>query len=148
MQDRTFARAEVAMALGLVCAPIYAQPGGYPTKPIRVLVPFLPGGTPDIQIRMLAEKLTPRMGQQFVIDNRAGASGNIAMEIAARAPADGYTLIIGTVGNWAVNPHLFKLKRRAANVRHQGAARGGGRHGNRRRAEARAGYSQVRVCQV
>ncbi len=85
----------------------YAQT--YPAKPIRVIVPFLPGGTPDIQIRMLADKLTPRMGQQFVIDNRAGASGNIALEFVARAPADGYTLIIGTVGNWTVNPHLFKL---------------------------------------
>jgi len=87
-----------------------AQPASsYPAKPIRVVVPFLPGGTPDIQIRMLAEKLTPRMGQQFVIDNRAGASGNIALEFVSRSPADGYTLIIGTVGNWTVNPHLFKL---------------------------------------
>ena len=86
-----------------------ANGGTYPSKPIRVLVPFPPGGTPDIQFRVLAEKLVPRFGQQFVIDNRAGASGNIAMEIAARAPADGYTLIIATVGNYAVNPHLYKL---------------------------------------
>jgi tripartite-type tricarboxylate transporter receptor subunit TctC len=86
-----------------------APRGAYPTKPIRVLVPFPPGGTPDIQFRVLAEKLVPRFDQQFVIDNRAGASGNIAMDIAARAPADGYTLIIATVGNYAVNPHLYKL---------------------------------------
>jgi tripartite-type tricarboxylate transporter receptor subunit TctC len=104
---RTFAMA--AIALWSICVAVHAQPVGYPSKPIRVLVPFLTGGTPDIQIRMFAEKLTPRMGQQFVIDNRAGASGNIALEIAARAPADGYTLIIGTVGNWTVNPHLFKV---------------------------------------
>lgn len=86
---------------------VHAQ--NYPTKPIRVVVPFLTGGTPDIQIRMLAEKIAPRIGQQFVVDNRAGASGNIALEFVSRAPPDGYTLIIGTVGNWTVNPHLFKL---------------------------------------
>ena len=81
----------------------------YPTKPIRFIVPFAPGGTPDIQGRMLAEKLAPRLGQQVVIDNRAGANGIIGMEIVARAPADGYTIIIATVGTWAVHPYLYKL---------------------------------------
>jgi tripartite-type tricarboxylate transporter receptor subunit TctC len=81
----------------------------YPSRPIRAIVPFPPGGTPDIQIRMLAEKLTPRFGQQIVVDNRPGASGNIGMETLARSPADGYTLICATVGNYTVNPHLFKL---------------------------------------
>jgi len=98
----------VLLSAGLsAAAGVHAQT--YPSKPIRVVVPFLTGGTPDIQIRMLAEKITPRIGQQFVVDNRAGASGNIALEFVSRAPADGYTLIIGTVGNWTVNPHLFKL---------------------------------------
>ncbi len=81
----------------------------YPAKPVRVMVPFPPGGTPDIQIRMMGEHLTQRMGQPFVVDNRGGASGTIAMETAARAQPDGHTLIIGTVGNWTVNPHLFKV---------------------------------------
>jgi tripartite-type tricarboxylate transporter receptor subunit TctC len=88
-----------------------ATSGGsaYPTKPIRFVVPFAPGGTPDIQVRMLADPLRERLGQPVVIDNRAGANGIIGMEIVARAPADGYTVIIATVGNWAVHPHLFKL---------------------------------------
>jgi tripartite-type tricarboxylate transporter receptor subunit TctC len=94
-------------ALVEVHAPLQAQP--YPSKPIRVLVPFPPGGTPDIQIRLMADHLAPRLGQPIVVDNRGGASGTIAMETAARAQADGYTLLIGTVGNWTVNPHLFRL---------------------------------------
>ena len=92
------------LLLVIVHGHAHAQPvpkgAQYPVKPIRVFVPFPPGGTPDFQFRLLAEKLAPQFGQQFVVDNRAGASGNIAMEIAARAPADGYTLIIGTVGNY------------------------------------------------
>jgi tripartite-type tricarboxylate transporter receptor subunit TctC len=58
---------------------------------------------------MLVEKLAPRLGQQILIDNRGGAGGNIGMEIVARAPADGYTLVISVIGTWAVNPHLYKL---------------------------------------
>ena len=103
-------RAVQGMLLAVLMAafPLSAIAQAYPARPIRVLVPFPPGGTPDIQIRMLAEKLTPRLGQQIVIDNRGGASGNVGMDIVARAPADGYTLLIGTVGNWTVNPHLHK----------------------------------------
>ncbi len=81
----------------------------YPTKPVRFVVPFVPGGPTDIQGRMLGDKLTQRLGQQVIIDNRGGAGGNIGMELVARAPADGYTIVIATVGTWAVNPHLYKL---------------------------------------
>ncbi|MGQ0524417.1 MAG: Bug family tripartite tricarboxylate transporter substrate binding protein [Betaproteobacteria bacterium] len=81
----------------------------YPSKAIRIVNPFPPGGATDIQARILVEKLTPRLGQQVVIDNRAGANGVIGMEIVARAPADGYTLVLTTSGNWAVHPHLYKL---------------------------------------
>ena len=84
-------------------------PAGYPTKPVRLVVPFVPGGPTDIQGRMLGEKLGQRVGQQVIVDNRGGAGGNIGMEITARAPADGYTLVIATVGTWAVNPHLYQL---------------------------------------
>ena len=86
-----------------------AQAPAYPAKPIRLVVTFAPGGTTDIQARMLVEKLAPRLGQQVLIDNRGGAGGNIGMEIVARAPADGYTLVITVVGTWAVNPYLYKL---------------------------------------
>ena len=86
-----------------------AKEPAYPTKPIRLVVPYPPGGTPDIQGRWLAERLRERLGQPIVIDNRPGAASNIGMGIVARAPADGYTLIIAQVGPWAVNPHLYKL---------------------------------------
>ncbi len=80
----------------------------YPNKPIRFVVPFVAGGPTDIQGRMLGEKLAQRLGQPVVIDNRGGAGGNIGMEITAKALPDGYTLVIATVGTWAVNPHLYK----------------------------------------
>jgi tripartite-type tricarboxylate transporter receptor subunit TctC len=72
-------------------------------------VSFPPGGTPDLQARIVTEKLAPRLGQQIVIDNRAGANGIVAMEIVARAPPDGYTFVITTVGTWSVHPFLYKL---------------------------------------
>ncbi len=81
----------------------------YPTKPIRLVVPFAPGGVADLQGRMLAEKLRERLGQPVVIDNRSGANGIIGMEIVARAPADGHSLVISVVGTWAVHPYLYKL---------------------------------------
>src|SRR4051812_37175735 len=76
----------------------------YPTKPVRFVVPFVAGGPTDIQGRMLGEKLGQRLGQQFIIDNRGGANGNIGLELTAKAPPDGYTIVIATVGTWAVNP--------------------------------------------
>lgn len=81
----------------------------YPAKPIRFVVPYFPGGTPDIQGRRFAEKLRDRLGQPVVIDNRPGANASIGMRIVAQAPADGYTIVIAPVGPWAVNPHLYKL---------------------------------------
>jgi tripartite-type tricarboxylate transporter receptor subunit TctC len=81
----------------------------YPNRPIRFVVPYFPGGTPDIQGRRLAEKLRERLGQPIVIDNRPGANASIGMGIVAKAPADGYTIVIAPVGPWAVNPHLYKL---------------------------------------
>jgi len=81
----------------------------WPAKPLRFIVPFPPGGTTDIQGRMINERLAARLGQPVVLDYRAGANAAIGMEITARAPADGYTFIISTVGSWAVAPHLSKL---------------------------------------
>jgi tripartite-type tricarboxylate transporter receptor subunit TctC len=101
------------LAATMVSAGVFAQPAprepAYPTKPIRFVVPFPPGGTPDVQGRMLAEKLAQRLGQPVVIDNRGGAGGILGMEIVARAPADGHTIVTATVGAWAVTPHLYKL---------------------------------------
>jgi tripartite-type tricarboxylate transporter receptor subunit TctC len=104
---RTFA----LLSLTAVSAGALAQgtSPSYPTKPIRFVAPFVAGGPTDIQARMLGEKLGQRFGQQVIVDNRGGAGGNIGMEIVAKAPPDGYTLVIATVGTWAVNPHLYKL---------------------------------------
>ena len=83
----------------------YAQE--YPTKTVRMIVPFAPGGASDVVGRLLLPGLTKELGQQVVIDNRSGASGNIGVEVAARAPADGYTILLGNIGTMAINPGLF-----------------------------------------
>ncbi len=93
---------------GASAQPISKEPA-YPSKPIRLVLPFPAGGTTDIQGRRLAEKLGQRLGQPVVADNRAGANGSIGMEIVARAHADGYTIILSAVGPLAVNPHLYRL---------------------------------------
>src|SRR5262245_43109748 len=90
------------LALALVAASAVAQQ--YPSKPVRFIVPFVAGGPTDIQARMLGDKLAQRLGQPFIIDNRGGANGNIGMEFVAKSPPDGYTIVIATVGTWAVNP--------------------------------------------
>ncbi|MDB5811975.1 MAG: protein bugT-like protein [Betaproteobacteria bacterium] len=83
----------------------YAQT--YPAKSLRILVPFAPGGSSDIQARLIAQKLIEAWGQGVVIDNRGGAGGIVAAEIAAHAPADGYTLFLGHIGTQAANPALY-----------------------------------------
>jgi tripartite-type tricarboxylate transporter receptor subunit TctC len=80
----------------------------YPTKPIRVIVPYPPADTGDVIVRTIAQRLGERMGQQIVVDNRAGASGQIGLELAARAAPDGYTLAVGQAGNVALAPHTYK----------------------------------------
>ena len=84
------------------------DPAHYPTKPIRVIVPFAPGGATDITMRMIQPALSERLGQQLIIDNRGGAAGNIGMEVAARAIPDGYTLFLGNVGTVAINPNFYR----------------------------------------
>ncbi len=96
----------VLLTLGNVHAQTAAS---YPVRPLRMIVPYLTGGTPDLQGRALAEQLRARLGQPIVIDNRPGANGSIGVGIVARAPADGYTLLIAPVGPWVVNAHLYKL---------------------------------------
>jgi tripartite-type tricarboxylate transporter receptor subunit TctC len=79
----------------------------YPTRPIRIIVPFPPGGATDIMGRVLGAKLTQRWGQQVIIDNRGGAGGAIAAELAARAAPDGYTLFFGASAQLAINANLY-----------------------------------------
>jgi tripartite-type tricarboxylate transporter receptor subunit TctC len=93
-----------AFLLWVACATAVAQ--GYPSRPVRLIVPYPPGGSTDFIARPVAERLTERLGQPFVMDNRGGAATVIGAEIAARAPADGYTLLVGTVTTLAVNPAL------------------------------------------
>ena len=85
-----------------------AAPDRYPSKPIRLIVPYPPGGPTDLIARAVNEPLAQRLGQQVVIDNRGGATTVIGAELAARAPADGYTLLVATISTLAVNPALQK----------------------------------------
>ena len=80
----------------------------YPTRPVRVIVPFPPGGVNDTVGRMIATHLSERLGKQFIVDNRSGAASIVGSELAANAPKDGYTLLIISIVN-AVNPWLYKL---------------------------------------
>ena len=79
----------------------------WPSKPLRLIVPFTPGGVTDTSGRLIAESLGKRLGQQIVVDNKPGASGNIGTALAKSAPADGYTLVLGFDGTMVINPHVF-----------------------------------------
>ena len=79
----------------------------WPTKPVRIVVPFAPGGTTDLLARAVAPELSRAFGQQFIVDNRAGAGGNVGAEIVAKSPGDGYTLLMGTVGTHGINKSLY-----------------------------------------
>ena len=93
------------IAAGSVCA---QSATNYPARPVRLLIPFVPGGSTDFVARVIQSRLIDELGQPIVIDNRPGAAGNIAVEIVARAPADGYTVLFGNVGTIAINPSLFR----------------------------------------
>jgi tripartite-type tricarboxylate transporter receptor subunit TctC len=80
---------------------------GWPNKPVRIVVPFAAGGTTDILARAIAPELSKAFGQQFIVDNRAGAGGNVGAEIVAKSPGDGYTLLMGTVGTHGINRALY-----------------------------------------
>ncbi len=104
-------RAIVLICAGLAVAPALTQAqgaAGYPSKPIRIVVPYPPGGGTDTLARSLAQRLTANVGQQVIVDNRGGAGGTIGMEIAAKAPPDGYTIALALTAQLAVNPSLYK----------------------------------------
>jgi tripartite-type tricarboxylate transporter receptor subunit TctC len=94
-----------ALLLGMAALQVMAQ--SYPAKPVKTIVPFPAGGTTDILGRIVAQKLSERLGQQFIIDNRGGAGGNIGADIVAKSAPDGYTLLVGTVGTNAINASLY-----------------------------------------
>ena len=108
MQRKTFLKALAALS-GVAAAALLAGPAGaqqaYPNKPIRLVVTFPPGGAPDILARLFADKA--QLGQPVVVDNKPGAGGNIGAEMVAKAPADGYTVVMGTVGTHAINGALY-----------------------------------------
>src|SRR5438128_3865647 len=97
------ARFTIILLFALLCAgsSIRAQP--YPGKPIRFIVPFPPGGTSDVVARIVAQKLTEGLGRQVIVENRGGASGTIGHDLVAKSPADGYTLLLTSMGGLVTN---------------------------------------------
>jgi len=106
-QRRSLLLATAAAILAMAAAPAFAQGGGYPSKPITMVVPFPPGGPTDLVARVLAQKLSEQLGQNVLVDNRGGANGNIGAQLVAKAPADGYTLLYNT-SSIALSPALYK----------------------------------------
>jgi tripartite-type tricarboxylate transporter receptor subunit TctC len=110
MSSRTRVRLLAAVPALLVAAalsPAVHAEAAWPTRPVRIIVTFPPGGAPDTLARVLADKWAP-LGQPIVVENRPGAGGNIGADMVAKAPGDGHTLVIGTVGTHAINPSLYE----------------------------------------
>jgi tripartite-type tricarboxylate transporter receptor subunit TctC len=93
--------------LALACSAAFAQES-YPSRSVRMVVPFAAGGPTDIVARVMGAKMGELLGQQFVVENRAGAGGNIGADVVAKSPSDGYTLLMATVSTHAINPGLYK----------------------------------------
>src|SRR3954463_15479254 len=103
---RTTARGAIWATALLVASSCLAQTSGYPNRPVKVIVPFPPGGATDVIVRLITQKLSASLGQQFYAENHAGAGGNIGMGMAAGAPADGYTMLAVT-NSFILNPSLY-----------------------------------------
>jgi len=107
LAQASFNRRQLLALSAVVSLPALAQTG-YPAKPVTVLVPFSAGGTTDILGRLMARHLATRLGGTFVVDNKPGAGGSIGAAMVAKAPADGHTLLMGTIGTHAINQYLYK----------------------------------------
>lgn len=101
-------RTLLAALLGTALLSVPAQAAGYPEKTITIIVPFVAGGSSDITGRLVGQKLGEKLGQSVIIDNRPGANGGIGANLVAKAKADGYTLLAGSIGVYSINPALFK----------------------------------------
>ena len=97
-----------ALAALAVAAPLAASAQDYPSRPIKLVVPFGPGTTTDIVARIYAEAMGKPLGQAIVVENKSGAGGNIGSDLVAKSAADGYTIVMGTVGTHAINPGLYR----------------------------------------
>jgi tripartite-type tricarboxylate transporter receptor subunit TctC len=95
------------LCAGFTALPAAAQSGPWPNRPVKIVVPFPAAGTTDILARAIAPELSKVFGQQFIVDNRAGAGGNVGAEIVAKSPPDGYTILMGTVGTHGINRALY-----------------------------------------
>jgi tripartite-type tricarboxylate transporter receptor subunit TctC len=104
---KTLIRRAGALAFALAAPVLAFAQDAYPTRPVRIIVPFAAGGVADLLPRIVGEKLTQKWGQPVIVENKVGASGNIGMAEGARAAADGYTLVLAPAGNLTVNPTLF-----------------------------------------
>ncbi|MCE2878907.1 MAG: tripartite tricarboxylate transporter substrate binding protein [Comamonadaceae bacterium] len=105
---RLLNHAVITLAACLAAVPVWAQSSAWPNKPVRIVVPFPPGGTTDILARAIAPELGKAFGQSFIIDNKGGAGGNVGTEIVAKSANDGYTLLMGTVGTHGINRALYE----------------------------------------
>jgi tripartite-type tricarboxylate transporter receptor subunit TctC len=103
-----FALTRRAAAVTLLAVPFLAHAADFPSKPIRFIVPYTPGGTTDLVARTVGQKVSEKLGQPVLIDNRGGAGGNIGMDAVAKAAPDGYTIGFGAISTNALNPHIYK----------------------------------------
>ncbi|MDB5863408.1 MAG: tripartite tricarboxylate transporter substrate binding protein, partial [Betaproteobacteria bacterium] len=107
MSNGCCATRSLLVASLLFSSAVFAQ-APYPSKPIRMVAPFPPGGTTDVLSRIVAQKLGDTLGRQVVVDNRPGAGGNLGHEVAAKTAPDGYTLLMSSNAALVANPHLYK----------------------------------------
>jgi len=106
MKSKLIAAVASLLAFAAPVTAVLAQ--SYPSRPIKIIVPYTPGDGPDVIARLIGDKISQRLGQAVVIDNRAGASGQIGLELTAKAPPDGYTIGVGLVTNLALAPYAYK----------------------------------------
>jgi tripartite-type tricarboxylate transporter receptor subunit TctC len=106
MNRRSFVRSSAILAMPALFGSAFAAEAEWPTKPIRIIAPFAPGGGPDILARLLAQQMAPALGS-IIVENRAGAAGNIGADYVAKAAPDGYTLLLTTTATQSINPALY-----------------------------------------